>query len=215
MKIFISHISHEAQLAVLLKKWIESTFTNQCEVFVSSDKECLPAGSKWLQIIEDALNSSAALLVLCSPHSLQKPWVNFETGCGWMKKVPIIPICHSGQKKGNLPFPISEFQALQIEDADFAHNLFTSLTQFLHLSNLSSIDYDMMTYEIGFALNSIDKGSVTTGLEYIYDADELWRRAVRMLEPITNGYRVYDTSSFLNSQNYENKVMEKLKWRSI
>src|ERR1044072_1906616 len=108
-KIFLSHISEEAPLAKVLKEWIESTFAGQCEVFVSSDKSSNPPGSRWLDLIDSALTDSKAFIVLCSPSSLRRPWINFETGCGWIKRVPVIPLCHSGQKSGQLPMPISLF----------------------------------------------------------------------------------------------------------
>jgi hypothetical protein len=55
MKLFISHISEEASLALVLKDWIESSFAGQCQVFVSSDKDDIPAGSRWLDEIDKAL----------------------------------------------------------------------------------------------------------------------------------------------------------------
>ncbi len=114
LKLFISHINEEAPLALKLKEWIETTFLGKCEVFVSSDADDVPAGTKWFDEIERALDGAAALIVLCSPSSLTRPWINFETGCGWMKRIPIIPLCHSGQEKSALPQPIARFQALDI-----------------------------------------------------------------------------------------------------
>lgn len=118
-KIFLSHISEEAPIAIVLKDWIESSFAGQCEVFVSSDKSSNPPGSRWLDLVDTALSDSKAFIVLCSPNSLHRPWINFETGCGWIKRVPIIPICHSGQEAGNLPMPISLFQGVELESSDF------------------------------------------------------------------------------------------------
>jgi len=37
MKVFISHISEEKELAFVLKEWIETTFLGQLSVFVSSE----------------------------------------------------------------------------------------------------------------------------------------------------------------------------------
>ncbi len=115
MNAFISHIKEEAGIALKLKECIESTFAGQVEVFVSSDVRDLPAGSKWLTEIDAALNSSLVFLVLCSKNSLKRPWINVEMGCVWIKGVPIIPLCHSGQTKGELPSPISSFQALEMK----------------------------------------------------------------------------------------------------
>ena len=155
MRIFISHISEEAPMALVLKEWIESSFAGQCDVFVSSDKDDVPAGSKWLDTIDQALEEAVVLMVLCSPASLARPWVNFETGCGWIKRVPVLPICHSGQNKGTLPSPISMFQALEVDDASFVEGLLSSLVKHLGFSKIPRIDQASMSSEILAAAGSI------------------------------------------------------------
>jgi hypothetical protein len=148
MRVFISHISEEAPLAHVLKDWIESSFAGQCDVFVSSDKDDIPAGSKWLEEIESALESASALIVLCSPSSLARSWISFETGCGWIKHVPIIPICHSGQKKASLPPPLSMLQALELDDQDFVYNLLSSLAKHLGFGKVPRIDQAAMRSQL-------------------------------------------------------------------
>src|SRR5258706_4909597 len=140
MKIFVSHITEELALAFALKDWVESSFSGQCDVFVSSDKDDIPAGTKWLDEIDRALGQSAALIVLCSPYSISRPWVNFEMGCGWIKRVPLIPICHSGQKNEALPPPISTFQGLELEDEDFIAALLSALAKHLKFPKVPRID---------------------------------------------------------------------------
>lgn len=156
MKIFISHIHEEAKLALILKDWIETTFSGNIAVFVSSDIDDIPAGSNWLEKIDNALNSSSLFLQLCSPISLSRPWINFEAGCAWIKKVPLIPICHSGTTRNNLPSPISFFQAIEIETSNFTDNLFQSIKQYFKISKLPHIDKSRMMKEIGDALQSIN-----------------------------------------------------------
>jgi len=159
MKVFISHITEEAPLAHVLKEWMEGSFPGLIEVFVSSDVRDLPAGKKWLDEIDTALQNAKMFLVLCSPHSLPRPWINFETGCAWIKRIPILPLCHSGQTKGNLPPPISEFQALEVEDTSFIGDFLNSLAQHLSISKLPRIDQQAMGKEISSALAQIAKSS--------------------------------------------------------
>jgi hypothetical protein len=161
MTLFISHISEESNLAVVLKHWIESSFAGQCDVFVSSDKKDIPAGSKWLDEIDKALGNAVAFVVLCSPASLARPWINFETGCSWNKRVPIVPICHSGQKKGSLPPPISMFQALEIEDEGFVNDLLTSLAKHLGFPKIPRVDQNRMKQEL-LATASSSKHQIMT-----------------------------------------------------
>jgi hypothetical protein len=154
MNIFISHISEETSIAEILKDWIESTFLGQCEVFASSDRENLPAGNKWIGEIDQALDSA---VVLFSPTSLKRPWVNVQTGWGWIKGLPIIPICHSGLKKDDLPPRISSFQGIEIDSDGFVSDLFGRLTEHLGFSKFPRIDQDAMARELDAAIRSLSK----------------------------------------------------------
>ena len=128
MQIFISHISEENPLALVMKDWLESSFP-QIKVFVSSDPDDIPAGTKWLNKIGDALKDSTLLIILYSPQSTLRPWINFEAGCGWIKDIPIMPICHSGLKVSQLGAPISSFQSLDIGATDFTKDFFGAVTK--------------------------------------------------------------------------------------
>ena len=57
------------------------------------------------------------MLVLCSAKSVQRPWINFETGFGSARGVEVIPVCYAGQDKGQLPAPLSFYQGLNLRDA--------------------------------------------------------------------------------------------------
>ena len=157
MNIFISHILEETSIAEILNDWIESTFLGQCEVFASSDKADLPAGNKWIGEIDQALESAVAFLVLFSPTSLKRPWVNVQTGWAWIKGLPIIPICHSGLKKDDLPRRISTLQALEINSDGFVSELFRRLTEHLGFAKFPRIDQDAMVRELTAAIRSLSQ----------------------------------------------------------
>lgn len=127
MKIFLSHVSNEGLLALVLKEWIQTVSKKRLKVFVSSDIQNIAAGDRWLENLRDALTDARLLIVLCSPYSITRPWVNFETGSGWIKDIPVIPICHSGQRLGNLPSPLSLFQGLDMHSSDFPIRLMQNL----------------------------------------------------------------------------------------
>jgi hypothetical protein len=130
MKVFLSHIHEEAPLALVFKDWIEGSFLSLIQVFVSSDIRDIPAGKRWFDEINRALGESQAFIVLCSPNSIRRPWINFETGCAWIKEVPVIVICHSGQSISALPRPLSDIQALTIDDPEFIDKFLSSLASF-------------------------------------------------------------------------------------
>lgn len=156
MKIFLSHIHEEAPLALVIKDWIESSFSGLNDVFVSSDIKDLPAGLRWLNEISDALDDSLTFIVLCSPHSIRRPWINFETGCAWIKEVPVLPICHSGLNKSDLPNPLSEFQALEISSDKFTDDLLSSMATHMHIDKVPRIDSNTMMKEIVKAISNIN-----------------------------------------------------------
>lgn len=86
LKIFISHISEEAELAKLLQEHIDRDFLGLLELFVSSDLASISAGSQWLQEIGRALKDAKIELLLCSKRSIQRPWINFEAGAAWVNR---------------------------------------------------------------------------------------------------------------------------------
>lgn len=127
MNLFLSHVANEALLALVLKEWIQKIFRGRIRVFVSSDIRNIAAGDIWLNNIDNALTRARILIVLCSPYSVSRPWVNFETGSAWMKRIPVIPLCHSGQTAGSLPSPLLFFMGLDVNTPRFPENLIESL----------------------------------------------------------------------------------------
>lgn len=150
--LFISHVSQEAPLARALKRWLEKTFVDDCRVFVSSDPGDLLPGEKWLDRIDEALRNADALLVLCSPASLPRPWISFETGCAWIRQVPVIPICHSGISLKNLPRPLSDFHALEMDGEDFGQRLLQAIASLSRAPKNPSVDLDVLRRDLNIAL---------------------------------------------------------------
>ncbi|MCW7467682.1 toll/interleukin-1 receptor domain-containing protein [Leptospira levettii] len=114
--VFISHITEEKELALVIKHFIEEAFIGIIEVFVSSDEKSVSLGEKWLNNITDALENCCIELVLCSPISINKPWINFEAGAGWIRKIPVIPLCHSGIEPSKLPLLLNLLQAAKLSE---------------------------------------------------------------------------------------------------
>ncbi len=114
--VFISHITEEKELAIELKRLIEESFLGMLEVFVSSDEESITSGSRWLDNITEALKNCVIELILCSPESVKRPWINFEAGAGWIREISVIPLCHSGMEVSKLPIPLNLLQAVKISE---------------------------------------------------------------------------------------------------
>ncbi|WP_239613900.1 toll/interleukin-1 receptor domain-containing protein [Cohnella mopanensis] len=129
--IFLSHIHEERDLALLIKSTIEEEFSGFVDVFVSSDGISIPAGSNFLNKIEDGLMNCNAAIVLLSPHSVSRSWINFELGSVWIRNklssetIPVIPFCHSGMTLNAMPQPINQLNAIQgniASQLEFAFN---------------------------------------------------------------------------------------------
>jgi len=88
------------------------------DVFVSSDQESISVGDKWLEEVDAALKNAQVELILCSQDSVGRPWINFEAGAGWMKGIPIVPICHTNMRLVDLPIPLNMLQGITASDTD-------------------------------------------------------------------------------------------------
>ncbi|MEH6625562.1 MAG: TIR domain-containing protein [Motiliproteus sp.] len=155
MDVFVSHITEEAGVAKVIKEWVESTFLDQFGVFVSSDSDSIPAGTKWLDEITKAIISSKVILLLCSPNSIHRPWINFEAGCGWAKQIPVIPICYAGLTRNDLPPPINALQALNF-DSQLPAVLFEALANHLEVKRLPRVNFVEMYSELNAQVKTIN-----------------------------------------------------------
>lgn len=152
--VFLSHTNSESELAVGLKEWIETTFPDRVAVFVSSDERDLKPGDRWLSEIDAALSKAAAMIVICSPFSITRPWIHFESGCAWSRRVPVIPICHSGLKKSELEQPLSTFQGLTLEEPDFSKKLLKAIAGHFKPLRVPRVAFDAMDSELRAAAST-------------------------------------------------------------
>ncbi len=130
-KIFVSHVNEERSLALRVKESLESDFLGLVDVFASTDVESIDAGRPWLAAIEAALKESAMIVVLCSPSSISRPWINFEIGAAWALEKDIVPLCHSGLKPDKLPMPLLLLNGIRISDAEGLRKLYTTISKII------------------------------------------------------------------------------------
>lgn len=121
--VFISHIFEEREIATALKALLESCFIGLMEVFVSSDPDSISPGQKWLDRISFGLKKCSIEVVVASKVSVRRQWVNFEAGAGWVRDIPVIPICHSGMTHDTLPPPLNSLQAADATDENQLRNI--------------------------------------------------------------------------------------------
>lgn len=138
--VFISHISEEREIAVALKALLESSFVGMMDVFVSSDPKSIHLGAQWLEKISAALKRCAVEIAIASPVSVRRPWINFEVGAGWVKDIPVIPLCHSGMNADKLPAPLNTFQGAVATEEDKLKLILPLLAEALG-SGIPNVDF--------------------------------------------------------------------------
>lgn len=154
MNVFLSHINEEAQVASVLQQWIESSLDR--DVHVSGEAENVQLGEQRLAEVDRVLSGAQVMLLLCSERSIGRPWINFESGCAWFKRVPVIVVCHSGCPTADLPPPLGSFQAFDLTDAASCQALLQTLANHLQRKRVPRIDYDLMVAELRAAMDPSD-----------------------------------------------------------
>ncbi len=121
--IFISHINEDKDVASALKELINIGFNNKISVFVSSDLTSIKYGKEWFPQIKDAILSSKFALILCSPISINHPWINFEAGAAHMIDNFVVPLYYGGLTIDELS-PLKQLQGLEVKNHTSVMNLF-------------------------------------------------------------------------------------------
>jgi TIR domain len=113
--IFISHITEEEELAASVKKLIESIDATKLKCYLSSDKTLWKI-EKWLDRIKKELQAADIIVLMLSPLSVARPWINIEWGAAWMLgRADILPALYCGLTAGDLPKPFGDDRAIDIE----------------------------------------------------------------------------------------------------
>jgi hypothetical protein len=130
-QVFISFIHEEEGYAEAVKTFLADLLGPNATPFLSSDKLQVFAGEKWLDRITEELRKAEVFLLMLSPTSVTRPWVNFEAGAAWTGGRVIIPICYRGLRRDGLPKPYSSLQAVDLNGYGEDEYLATSVAHHL------------------------------------------------------------------------------------
>src|SRR5713226_8058967 len=89
----------------------------------------------------EELKAARVVVLMLSPESVKRPWVNFEAGAATIRDVIIIPVCFGGMTKGALPKPYSNYQAVDLMNKDDQYYLVNSVAH--HLGTLPRFPEDL------------------------------------------------------------------------
>ncbi len=179
LSIFLSHITVESRLADLIKRHLVHDFIGLVDVFESSDRLSIPAGAKWLTEVMEGLQRADLHLILCSQDATSRPWIQFEAGAAHLRKIPIIPLCHSGLTCAQLPVPLSEYEGIQASEEGLVA-LYRAIAAALG-SGIPDIDFhafagEVDAFEAEYAREkdlTAPKVSLATVVERIHDPKAL------------------------------------------
>ena len=76
----------------------------------------IPAGKEWLAVIQQNIRDADAYLVLLTPWSMSRPWINFETGAAWFSERKLVPVVAGDLAKDVVVEPLRSLQLLSLED---------------------------------------------------------------------------------------------------
>jgi len=103
-------------------------------------------------------------LILCSKDSVKRPWINFEAGAGWIKGIPVVPICHTGIRPVDLPIPLNMLQAIEATDENGLKKVYTLLSKNLDSStpnvNFTKIIKEVKDFERDYGVIREVRGAV-------------------------------------------------------
>ena len=211
---FLSHITEEEILAKELKSFLESSFLKTIEIFVSSDSESIKVGDKWLDNISQNLEDCKVMFVLCSPWSITRPWINFEAGAGWVRKIPVVPICHSGLRVSDLPTPLNQLQGINISDQKGIEQVLERISKLLDCEkpepNIDTFISKCVRFEANYCFwdNCNEVFSLLKGI------DESLIPALNKT-PINEPFKIYLSDEGINILTDKIKYLEEMNVMSI
>lgn len=103
--IFLSHSSHDREVAVSLKEVLATHTQGQIEWWLSSDGQSIRGGKNWRAEVEKALRQCSLIFILFTASSQNSAWVQFEAGFAEALGKDIVPIALPGFDVDGIPGP--------------------------------------------------------------------------------------------------------------
>lgn len=152
--VFFSHSSRDkVPLSGLKERFVDLT-SGTIDVFLSSDGQSIRLGSNWVASVEQALQAARIMFVFVSPNSLHSPWLYFETGHAYSKKIAVIPVGLFGVDIGLLPPPMNLLQGFNVTDANSLNNIVVTTNgtfAFSHKPGFTQADFEALNLRGGIA----------------------------------------------------------------
>lgn len=136
--VFISHSHLDAQSASAFVDYLLAALELSPEQIrcTSVPGHQLPFGRTIAQQLKEDIDTSVAVVALLTTQSLKSPWVLFELGASWALGRIVVPVLGPRLSLKNLPGPLADYPAIQVEATDAASrfaDMTTQIASVLHL----------------------------------------------------------------------------------
>ena len=124
--------------------------------------------------VEENLRAASILIVLASPNSVTRPWINFEAGGGWIRGARVMPVCIRGMLIGALPQPLMSLQSSEISSPDGVRDFFLGVARVLDLT-CAFTDWAEVGKELERANEALSPPDISQSMEM----PETWSKVSR------------------------------------
>ena len=167
-----------------MKNLLQEAFGSNIRVFVSSDYVSISGGELWFHAILKGLKDCAVLIVLLSPDSVDRRWINFEAGVGIGAEAKVIPVVVHGLEISDVGHPLCNLQIRSLQTADNARALLNDVAGALE-QDMKTVDVDAL---VTFAAQRM-AGTGWVGVE--------WARQFLAVEGPVHKFQKVDDQQFV------------------
>lgn len=111
-------------------------------IFVSSDYESIGGGDVWFTTIVGGLKTSSVVIVLLSPDSIERRWINFEAGVGAGTDATVIPVVVHGLERSEVGHPLASLQIRSLQSLEDVRALLRDVGGKIGVIPKDSVDLD-------------------------------------------------------------------------
>jgi len=192
-RIFISFAGEDAALADFLSRTLNHIFQGHARFFSSSGG--LQPGVVWLDRLKSEIRSADTVLMLLSPHSFDRPWINIEAGAFWANDKTILPLLHGGLTASDIHRPLADYQAININSPHGIASLLGILALRIGLSAPPLYDPEQLCESIAV----LDRGAMKLLRTWTDVMDEL---EIQDSQPRAERLESYEITKELDAGSY-------------
>ena len=130
--LFISHTESDKNHAEWLAEKLRNSYGKHVEVFLAH--EYIDKENRAYYPVQKNARQCKVFISLLSPASINAPWVSFEAGAAWVRKVPCVAIYFGGISMSEVPSPVKQFQVRKAFDEKDISYAFTVVNGALNIS---------------------------------------------------------------------------------